>query len=118
MAQRPVPGPPDPQIRPIAPARRKRPAKPPTGPGTARQASTAHLPTSLPRSPNLHLLQFVSDEGHRRAIGAQLNVTGARHRLARKIFFEQCGELRQHYRAGMEGRLGALGRKTGTTHSR
>jgi TnpA family transposase len=30
-------------------------------------------------------------------IGAQLNVTDARHRLARKIFFGQRGELRQHY---------------------
>ncbi|MFF9365785.1 Tn3 family transposase [Streptomyces griseoluteus] len=37
----------------------------------------------------LHLLRFVSDEGYRRMIGAQLNVTAARHRLARKIFFEQ-----------------------------
>ncbi|MFJ4835792.1 Tn3 family transposase [Streptomyces sp. NPDC088747] len=33
----------------------------------------------------LHLLQFVSDEGYRRMIGAQRNVTEARHRLARKI---------------------------------
>ena len=50
----------------------------------------------------LHLLQFVSDEGYRRLIGAQLNVTEARHRVARKIFFGQRGELRQHYREGME----------------
>jgi TnpA family transposase len=57
----------------------------------------------------LHLLQFVSDEGYRRMIGAQLNVTEARHRLARKIFFGQRGELRQHYREGMEDQLGALG---------
>ncbi|MFC9854702.1 Tn3 family transposase [Streptomyces prasinus] len=57
----------------------------------------------------LHLLQFVSDEGYRRMIGTQLNVTEARHRLARKIFFGQRGELRQHYREGMEDQLGALG---------
>jgi TnpA family transposase len=58
----------------------------------------------------LHLLQFVSDEGYRRMIGAQLNVTVARHRLARKIFFfGQRAELRQHYREGMEDQLGALG---------
>ncbi|MDQ0936660.1 TnpA family transposase [Streptomyces turgidiscabies] len=57
----------------------------------------------------LHLLQFVSDEGYRRMIGAQLNVTEARHRLARKIFFGQRGELLQHYREGMEDQLGALG---------
>jgi TnpA family transposase len=42
-------------------------------------------------------------------VGAQLNVTEARHRLARKIFFGQRGELRQHYREGMEDQLGALG---------
>ncbi|GAB2934806.1 Tn3 family transposase [Streptomyces heilongjiangensis] len=55
------------------------------------------------------MLQFVSDEGYRRMIGAQLNVTEARHRLARKIFFGQRGELRQHYREGLEDQLGALG---------
>ncbi|MDG9703292.1 Tn3 family transposase [Streptomyces sp. DH37] len=118
MAQHPISGPSDPQIRSIAPAGQKRPAKPPSGPGTARQASTAHPPPSAPHSPGLRLLQLVSDEGHRRMIGAQLNVTGARHRLARKIFVGQCDELRQHYRAGTEDQLGALGRKTGTTHSR
>lgn len=57
----------------------------------------------------LHLLKFVSDEGYRRMIGARLNVTEARHRLARKIFFGQRGELRQHYREGMQDQLGALG---------
>ncbi|MFD4604572.1 Tn3 family transposase [Streptomyces sp. NPDC058464] len=34
----------------------------------------------------LHLLPFVPDEGRRRMIGAQLCVTEARHRLARKMF--------------------------------
>jgi TnpA family transposase len=56
----------------------------------------------------VHLLQSVSDEGYRRMIGTQLNVTEARHRLARKIFFGQRGELRQHYRDGMD-QLGVLG---------
>ncbi|MFF8393567.1 Tn3 family transposase [Streptomyces sp. NPDC016172] len=32
----------------------------------------------------LHLLRFVSDEGYRRMIGAQLDVTDARHRLSRR----------------------------------
>ncbi|WP_371584433.1 Tn3 family transposase [Streptomyces sp. NBC_01314] len=41
-------------------------------------------------------------------IGAQLNITEARHRLARKIFFGQRGELRQHYREGMEDQLTEL----------
>ncbi|MFD9514877.1 Tn3 family transposase [Streptomyces mirabilis] len=57
----------------------------------------------------LHLLQFVSDDGYRRMIGKQLNITEARHRLARRIFFGQRGELRQNYREGMEDQLGALG---------
>jgi hypothetical protein len=35
-------------------------------------------------------------------IGKQLNTAEARHRLARRIFFGQRGELRQHYRKGME----------------
>ncbi|AOR30383.1 hypothetical protein BFF78_04325 [Streptomyces fodineus] len=34
-------------------------------------------------------------------IGKQLNIAEARHRLARRIFFGQRGELRQHYRKGM-----------------
>ncbi|MEE1768345.1 Tn3 family transposase [Streptomyces sp. JV185] len=49
------------------------------------------------------------DTGYRCMIGAQLNVTEARHRLARRIFFGQLGELRQHYRQGMQDQLGALG---------
>ncbi|MPY56147.1 Tn3 family transposase [Streptomyces spongiae] len=56
----------------------------------------------------LHLLQFVSDEGYRRMIGAQLNVTEARYRLARKIFFGQRGGIRQRHLEGMEDQLGAL----------
>ncbi|MEU6555367.1 Tn3 family transposase [Streptomyces sp. NPDC046915] len=35
-------------------------------------------------------------------IGKQLNIAEARHRLARRIFFGQRGELRQHYRKGTE----------------
>ncbi|MGW3209137.1 Tn3 family transposase [Streptomyces sp. NPDC001135] len=35
-------------------------------------------------------------------IGKQLNIAEARHRLARRVFFGQRGELRQHYRKGME----------------
>lgn len=56
----------------------------------------------------LHLLQFVSDDAYRRMIGKQLNITEARHRLARRIFFGQRGRLWQNYREGME-ELGALG---------
>ncbi|GAA3904402.1 hypothetical protein GCM10022244_13240 [Streptomyces gulbargensis] len=42
-------------------------------------------------------------------MGKQLNITEARHRLARRIFFGQRGELRQNYREGVEDQLGALG---------
>jgi hypothetical protein len=45
-------------------------------------------------------LRFVSDEGHRRLIGAQLNVTEARHRLTRRIFFGRRGEPRRHFYEG------------------
>jgi hypothetical protein len=41
-------------------------------------------------------------------IGAHLKDIEARHRLVRKIFFGKRGELRQHYREGMEDQLGAL----------
>jgi len=57
----------------------------------------------------LHLLQFLHDEGYRRMITAQLNVSEARHGLGRKICFGNRGELKQRYREGLEDQLGALG---------
>ncbi|MFD4034415.1 Tn3 family transposase [Streptomyces sp. NPDC058637] len=54
----------------------------------------------------LHLRQFVSRTGYRRVLGKQLNITGACHRLARKIFFGQRGELRRHWCGGPHGRRG------------
>ncbi len=39
----------------------------------------------------------------------QLTVQESRHRLARKLFHGQRGELRQRYREGQEDSLGALG---------
>jgi TnpA family transposase len=57
----------------------------------------------------LHLLQFVDDECYRRDILTQLNRGEGRHRLARKCFHGQRGELRQRYREGQEDQLGALG---------
>ncbi len=59
----------------------------------------------------LHLLAFVdpADETYRRAVHTQLTVQESRHRLARKIFHGQRGELRQAYREGQEDQLGALG---------
>jgi TnpA family transposase len=59
----------------------------------------------------LHLLAFVdpADEAYRRTVHRQLTIQESRHRLARKIFHGQRGELRQAYREGQEDQLGALG---------
>ena len=59
----------------------------------------------------LHLLALIDpvDEGYRRSVHRQLTVQESRHRLARKIFHGQRGELRQSYREGQEDQLGALG---------
>jgi TnpA family transposase len=57
----------------------------------------------------LHVLQLLHDHSYRRIINTQLNLTEARHSLARRIFFGNLGELRQKYIAGMEDQLGALG---------
>ena len=54
----------------------------------------------------LHLLAFVdADESYRRQVGAQLSLQESRHRLARKVFHGQRGELRQRYREGQEAPL-------------
>jgi TnpA family transposase len=59
----------------------------------------------------LHLLAMCDpdDETYRRTVHTQLTVQESRHRLARKIFHGQRGELRQRYREGQEDQLGALG---------
>ena len=57
----------------------------------------------------LHLLQVLHDESYRRMIGSQLNLHESRHALARQIRHGQHGQLREHYRQGMENQLGALG---------
>jgi TnpA family transposase len=57
----------------------------------------------------LHLLTFIDDPCYRRGILTQLNRGEGRHRLARKCFHGQRGELRQRYREGQEDQLGALG---------
>ncbi len=57
----------------------------------------------------LHLLTFINDPNYRRRILTQLNRGEGRHRLARKCFHGQRGELRQRYREGQEDQLGALG---------
>jgi TnpA family transposase len=57
----------------------------------------------------LHLLQVLHDESYRRMIGSQLNLHESRHALARRIRFGHHGQLREHYRQGMEDQLSALG---------
>ncbi|WP_196844479.1 MULTISPECIES: Tn3 family transposase [unclassified Cryobacterium] len=59
----------------------------------------------------LHLLAMYDpeDETYRRSIHVQLTTQESRHRLARKIFYGQRGELRQRYRDGQEDQLGVLG---------
>ena len=49
------------------------------------------------------------DETYRRAILTTLNHGETRHRLARRVFHGQKGELRQPYRESQEDQLGALG---------
>ncbi len=59
----------------------------------------------------LHLLAMCDpdDETYRRTVHRQLTIQESRHRLARKIFYGQRGELRQPYREGQEDQLGMLG---------
>jgi hypothetical protein len=57
----------------------------------------------------LHMLAWVDDITYRRAVGARLNVGEGRRPLARRIFFDRRGELRQHYREGQEDQLSAPG---------
>jgi TnpA family transposase len=57
----------------------------------------------------LYLLSYIDDEAYRRRILTQLNRGEGRHRLARRIFHGQRGEVRQRYREGQEDQLGALG---------
>ena len=57
----------------------------------------------------LYLLAYIQDEAYRRRILVQLNRREGRHAVARAIFHGKKGELRQHYREGMEDQLGALG---------
>ncbi|MGH9222730.1 MAG: Tn3 family transposase, partial [Acidimicrobiales bacterium] len=57
----------------------------------------------------IHVLAYVDDEAYRRQIKGVRNLQEGRHSLARHVFHGRRGELRQHYREGMEDQLGALG---------
>jgi TnpA family transposase len=57
----------------------------------------------------LHILNYIDDAGFRRRILIQLNRQEFRHKLARKIYHGDRGEVRNALRQGQEEQLGALG---------
>jgi hypothetical protein len=57
----------------------------------------------------LHVLNYCHDPVYRRAIHRLLGRGESRNSLARDIFHGGRGQLRQHYQAGHENQLGALG---------
>jgi TnpA family transposase len=78
--------------------------------GGGRRSLLGRAIGELGRIPKtLHLLNTIDDEAYRRRNLTQLNRGEGRHRLARKLFHGQRGELRQRYREGQEDQLGALG---------
>lgn len=58
---------------------------------------------------SLHILNYVDDADFRRRILVQLNRQEFRHKLARKIYHGDRGEVRNALRQGQEEQLGALG---------
>ena len=92
----------------------------------ARTVTPSAILRSLQRGPNpsslgralaelgrivktLHVLDYCHDPVYRRAIHRLLGRGESRNSLARDIFHGQRGQLRQHYQAGQENQLGALG---------
>lgn len=58
---------------------------------------------------SLHVLGLIDDEDLRRDIKGIRNLQEGRHALAEKVFHGRKGQVFQHYYAGMEDQLGALG---------
>ena len=58
---------------------------------------------------SLHILNYIDDAAFRRQILMQLNRQEFRHKLARKIYHGERGEVRNALRQGQEEQLGALG---------
>lgn len=92
----------------------------------ARTVTPSAILRSLQRGPNpsslaralvelgriiktLHVLDYCVDPLYRRAIHRVLNRGESRNSLARDMFHGSRGRLRQHYQAGQENQLGALG---------
>jgi TnpA family transposase len=57
----------------------------------------------------LYLLAYIDAETYRRRILTQLNRGKRCHRLVRRVFPGQPGGVRQRYREGQKGQLGARG---------
>ena len=57
----------------------------------------------------LYLLDYVNDEATQRRVHLVLTHHETRHSLARALLHGKQGEIRQHYKKGMENQLGALG---------
>jgi len=92
----------------------------------ARTVTPSAILRSLQRGPNpsslgralaelgrviktLHVLDYCHDPVYRRAIHRLLGRGEGRNSLARDVFHGGRGQLRQHYQAGQENQLGALG---------
>ncbi len=85
--------------------------------GVMRILQVRERPTTLAKAlaqlgrliKTLHILNYIDDEAFRRRILIQLNRQEFRHKLARKIYHGERGEVRNALRQGQEEQLGALG---------
>jgi len=85
--------------------------------GVMRILQTRDRPTTLARAlmhlgrivKTLHVLNYIDDADFRRRILVQLNRQELRHKLARRIYHGNRGEVRNALRQGQEEQLGALG---------
>lgn len=85
--------------------------------GVMRILQVRERPTTLAKAlmhlgrliKSLHILNYVDDADFRRRILIQLNRQEFRHKLARKIYHGDRGEVRNALRQGQEEQLGALG---------
>ncbi len=85
--------------------------------GVRRTLQVKDNPTTLARAltelgriiKSVHVLRYVDDAAFRRRILTQLSRQELRHRLGRRIFLGERGEIRSFLRQGQEEELGALG---------
>lgn len=85
--------------------------------GVMRTLQVKDNPTTLARAlselgriiKSVHVLRYIDDPAFRRRILTQLNRQELRHRLGRRIFLGERGEIRSSLRQGQEEELGALG---------